>query len=160
MCPICHDALPADASRHTLDECGHAFHAACLIGWLRTGGMSCPCCRADLEREEARDSIDAFTLFERASYLRTTVARRKSAPADLLRLVDRVRKAEAQEKACVRALRAYNREHHTVIAQRSRLRSSSYRWSGIVRDAKRVLGMYDSPHYPLPALIVRSRRSP
>ena len=32
VCPICHDAMPADASRHRIAECGHAFHAACLIG--------------------------------------------------------------------------------------------------------------------------------
>lgn len=158
VCPICHDAMPADGSRHRIAECGHAFHAACLISWLRTGGTSCPCCRADLEQQEARDSLDAFTLWERATHLRRTVARRRSVPAGLLRLVDRVRRAEAAAREAAQADAAFKQQHRELLSLRGRLRTNKWRSQRRVRDAKRLLGLYSDPDYPLPALVVHPRR--
>ena len=120
--------------------------------------MSCPCCRADLEQQEARDSLDAFTLWERATHLRRTVARRRSAPAGLLRLVDRVRRAEAGAREAAQAYAAFQRQHRELLTSQGRLRADKWRSQMRVRHAIRLLGLYNDPDYPLPALVVLSRR--
>lgn len=155
VCPICHEALAADAARHALDGCGHAFHAACLIGWLRRGGLSCPCCRADLA--QAADALGDLPLYERAAHLRRTVARRRTAPPALLRRVDAVRKARDDERAAARALEAHGAAHREVFATRSRLRAA--RWSATrrVRAATQLLGLFAHPDCPLPALRLAPR---
>ena len=45
MCMICHDEMvPEDNNpRHKL-ECGHSYHANCIITWFRSGHNNCPYC--------------------------------------------------------------------------------------------------------------------
>ena len=40
-CPICLEGLGAC---HAL-ECGHEFHAECIVGWFRSGKNTCPLCK-------------------------------------------------------------------------------------------------------------------
>jgi hypothetical protein len=42
LCPICQEALRG--SGESLD-CGHVFHARCIIPWFRQGNQTCPLCR-------------------------------------------------------------------------------------------------------------------
>lgn len=41
-CAICQEKCTKKS--HTLD-CGHKFHAGCVISWFRTGETTCPICR-------------------------------------------------------------------------------------------------------------------
>lgn len=43
-CPICFDAIGEKNNMTT--ECGHTFHASCLMTNISRNGFSCPCCRA------------------------------------------------------------------------------------------------------------------
>ena len=43
-CSICLDEIePQDM--YTLEQCGHNFHANCIVRNIQTGNISCPCCR-------------------------------------------------------------------------------------------------------------------
>lgn len=43
-CAICLGAL-AERPVYTLDECGHTFHADCIMRWFRSKQDMCPLCR-------------------------------------------------------------------------------------------------------------------
>ena len=51
-CPICYD--PIEQTRNCITtECGHQFHAACLMKNACINGFSCPSCRAQMVPVEA-----------------------------------------------------------------------------------------------------------
>eukprot|EP00295_Goniomonas_pacifica_P039832 CAMPEP_0175993208 /NCGR_PEP_ID=MMETSP0108-20121206/53838_1 /TAXON_ID=195067 ORGANISM="Goniomonas pacifica, Strain CCMP1869" /NCGR_SAMPLE_ID=MMETSP0108 /ASSEMBLY_ACC=CAM_ASM_000204 /LENGTH=168 /DNA_ID=CAMNT_0017324973 /DNA_START=54 /DNA_END=560 /DNA_ORIENTATION=- len=43
-CAICLDTLLSSADEHR-GECGHTFHAKCMVGWTSRGNGTCPLCR-------------------------------------------------------------------------------------------------------------------
>ena len=45
ICLICNDDLASWITHALL--CGHAFHAPCIIDWVRRGRSECPLCRDD-----------------------------------------------------------------------------------------------------------------
>ena len=57
-CPICYDSIEQTRNCITT-ECGHQFHAACLMKNACINGFSCPSCRAQMvpvEHEEVTES--------------------------------------------------------------------------------------------------------
>jgi len=53
-CPICYD--PIEQTRNCITtECGHQFHAACLMKNACINGFSCPSCRAQMVEQEPED---------------------------------------------------------------------------------------------------------
>ena len=48
-CPICFDSIGEKNSITT--ECGHKFHASCLMTNISRNGFGCPCCRAVMVEE-------------------------------------------------------------------------------------------------------------
>ena len=73
-CSICLEGIDLNTSdQHSLKQCGHLFHASCLLQWTLTAnnGTTCPECRSTPDRP-----LGHFTARARASYLRRTVARR------------------------------------------------------------------------------------
>ena len=150
LCAIClEEDAPGDT--HTL-TCGHTFHCRCLVPWL-VEHRSCPSCRADVATP---DQLGYLTIMARASYLRTTVARRRTAPLDLLALVARVRRAEEQERTVARDSLAFHRTHRDVLRQARGLRVRRWTSHRRVQRLLRVLGAFASPEYPLPGLGVTS----
>jgi len=56
-CPICFDAIGVNNNITT--ECGHKFHASCLMTNISRNGFGCPCCRAVMvEEHEDADTDD------------------------------------------------------------------------------------------------------
>lgn len=149
-CPICLDAVEAP---HRLD-CGHGFHAACLISWLRQGNLSCPCCRDNLHQPETL--LPPMALRERASHIRRTVVRRASAPADLKRLVARLREAEAAHKRAVRERAEYRRAHRETLRGAEQRRTKIFSARRRVYKLNALLGIYECENLRLPRLAVRT----
>jgi hypothetical protein len=58
-CPICFDDIDANKNC-VITECGHKFHASCLLRSIAHSNFDCPCCRFELtERpEESDDEYD------------------------------------------------------------------------------------------------------
>jgi len=70
-CPICFD--PIGEKNNITTECGHNFHASCLMTNITRNGFSCPCCRVlmahhdpsdDDDEEEDSDYDNNYSLFE------------------------------------------------------------------------------------------------
>jgi len=55
-CPICFDAIVEKNNITT--ECGHKFHASCLMTNISQNGFSCPCCRALMATTHSDDDDD------------------------------------------------------------------------------------------------------
>jgi hypothetical protein len=45
-CPICLMSIDLNGKNFIKTECGHDFHASCLLHNVISNGFSCPCCRA------------------------------------------------------------------------------------------------------------------
>jgi hypothetical protein len=58
-CPICYENIEGVINSITT-ECGHKFHANCLMKNVLFNGFGCPCCRTKMvEQEETNDSDDS-----------------------------------------------------------------------------------------------------
>ena len=58
-CPICMDTIGVVNCMTT--ECGHIFHANCLMKNIDRNGFTCPCCRSQMvEEHDQLDVIDEY----------------------------------------------------------------------------------------------------
>lgn len=62
-CPICMDAIDINKNCVTT-ECGHCFHASCLMTNVSRNGFGCPYCRTAMAQEPEDDSEDDETVSE------------------------------------------------------------------------------------------------
>lgn len=155
-CAICMEDIEDSSHAHRLEGCSHTFHANCIIQWMRRGNLSCPSCRHNLHQQVASEHMPPRALFARAQYLRRTVGRRKTAPSELKRLLEELRKAELKERAYTKELNDLKRVHKEALTAISRLR---YRrriaWLR-TRDLTRVLGLFSTPDLELPPLVLET----
>jgi hypothetical protein len=62
-CPICFDTI--GKTNNITTECGHKFHARCIMTNVSHNGFVCPCCRAVMAEEPEDDnSDDSVTLLD------------------------------------------------------------------------------------------------
>lgn len=151
-CAICCESVEEGSPEAYTTDCQHTFHAACLVQWMRReggGGMSCPLCRHDLASQ-----MDGFTVRARAKYLRRTVARRRSAPPELLRCIQGLQRAEAKEREARAEVRAYMMTHKEVLHKFKQLKRRDWSAQRRARDAVRALGVFQAPGVPLPPMVV------
>jgi hypothetical protein len=155
MCAICRENFDHDP-RHYLRDCYHAYHAHCIIAWMRqdTTGR-CPLCR-----DASAPQLACVDAFARCTFLRRK-ARNASAPCALKRAVGVLRKKEENARGASKELSAFQKTHKPVISKLRRLRNRYYRTNHAVRIEKRVLGLssFDGVEVPLlPRSRARSRR--
>ena len=60
-CPVCQARLKAGERAIALQQCGHAFHLACLRPWLTKASATCPVCRAEVATPSAAAIAAAAT---------------------------------------------------------------------------------------------------
>ena len=56
-CPICMDCIETSKNCVTT-ECGHSFHASCLMTSVAHNGFGCPYCRTKMAEEPEEDEYD------------------------------------------------------------------------------------------------------
>lgn len=61
-CPICMDDIQAVNINCITTECGHQFHASCLLKNAAHNGFACPYCRSTLAEEPEEDDDDEDTI--------------------------------------------------------------------------------------------------
>jgi len=61
-CPICMDDIQAVNINCITTECGHQFHASCLLKNAAHNGFACPYCRSTLAEEPEDDDDDEDTI--------------------------------------------------------------------------------------------------
>jgi hypothetical protein len=69
-CPICFEIITSEKN-NIVTECGHNFHASCLMRNITCNGFSCPCCRATMaieKEEEDEDEEDEYEEEEEDEY--------------------------------------------------------------------------------------------
>ena len=66
-CPICFDLI--GVKNNITTECGHCFHASCLMTNISRNGFACPCCRNVMAEEEIDDSSDGTDVDDSSTLL-------------------------------------------------------------------------------------------
>jgi hypothetical protein len=61
-CPICFDCI--GEKNNITTECGHKFHASCLMTNISRNGFDCPCCRTVMAEEDDDDDETATLIDE------------------------------------------------------------------------------------------------
>lgn len=62
-CPICMDPIEMNKNCTTTD-CGHCFHASCLMTSVAHNGFGCPYCRTRMAEEVNEEDSDDGSYFE------------------------------------------------------------------------------------------------
>jgi hypothetical protein len=69
QCPICFDTI--GDKNNIITECGHYFHASCLMTNITHNGFGCPCCRAlmathsdDEDLSDDEDSVPSLVDYD------------------------------------------------------------------------------------------------
>ena len=147
MCVIC--ASNNDEERCTLNDCGHRFHANCIVGWFRIK-KTCPLCRS------VGKPLRICDIHIRANLLRRK-ALEKEASKELKRLANALRKMELKSKEARAALRTYDREHRSILAMHRKLLKRQNCAQIALHMARRRLGLHSDSTTPLPLIVERSR---
>ena len=147
QCPICLHEMCTHF--HELG-CGHCFHTNCIVDWFRHGRSQCPLCRDDPSPIE---SLDGFTLRARAKQLRI-ISRRKNAPRELKRMVEKIQKIEREISIYKRENRVMKSKHKDIFKKQRQLTSKVWSRERRRRIKLSLLGAYNTFLYPLPNLIV------
>lgn len=56
-CPICMDIVDNNKN-YVITECGHIFHAHCIMTSIAHNGFNCPCCRTTMAQAKPSDDDD------------------------------------------------------------------------------------------------------
>jgi hypothetical protein len=137
-CVICQEAFAGDQQPcHTLEECGHKFHTACLIAWFRRGNNgSCPLCRAG--PQVPAEPVEA----------ESEEARAVAAEAEAERFLTIIRQHEDARDHAVEVLEGVRVEMRSLETAGdvglSRLRTSLVWSNNRIIDAERIINMEDS----------------
>lgn len=171
ICLICHDLLVGgeESSQnnppHTL-ECKHKYHANCIITWFRSGNMNCPYC-GDMGVNAPKNNKRPAGRFLRSRYRswydRSIVdtkyerlrqySRRKDAPVQLVKMVDKLRNLEQELKNATEAAKKLEHEPShgqtwkEIDNERRRLRGNMWKINGNINKQKCAISTY--PVIPL-----------
>lgn len=150
VCAICTESME-DSNVCTLD-CDHQFHAKCVGRWFRVRRTdTCPLCR------QGGGAMSFLSVIERSKWLRRR-ALRSDAPEELVHCVRMLRVAEQRLDASKRMFREHCQTHRVVIDDGRLLKKKLRRDRTRLRQAKRRVGVFNDPTYPVPLLLVGNRR--
>jgi hypothetical protein len=150
-CTICLNNFEDDDQCYILPYCSHKFHTKCIINWFRKGS-TCPICRDNTV--EDFDEMPAFILRERGIELRK-ISRKKNAPQELKDKVAKIKKIETAITEHKKKFTEFKKEYQELLKTYTKLNSKTWNLRSKKRKAERNLGIFQSPEYPLPALIIQ-----
>lgn len=136
-CVICTEELGENAC--SLDGCTHRYHNECIIRWFRAGHKECPQCR-HVEIPRFVNMKDRVTLLRRK-------ARRKDAPKELKRIVDKIKEKETEIREAAKEHREFVNKNKEVISRFTKHRMTQWRRKWRLKDLKRDLAQYDFPNF-------------
>lgn len=146
-CPVCH--LDLDGTPLVL-ECGHSFHAACVLSWFRSDHAShgtCPLCR-----HNPTGALHAVSTDVSMMRLVCNAARRKRASSGMKLAYAHMRAERAKRVAARAALRRFDAEHRDVLRCRKRMVARLCKCLARERLATRALCRL----HPIVPIVVRS----
>lgn len=153
LCSICIEDLNNEPC-YCLPGCNHQFHTRCVINWFRQSGAQTPCpiCR-DNTLDESTKQIPAYYLYERSKEL-IKIARKKDAPKELKRKAERLKKIKQEAKEKCAALKEFTKENKNVLDAYRKLNRERWSSRNKIYQLERNIGLYNTPNYPLPNLII------
>jgi hypothetical protein len=149
-CSICLNDFGAENLCYTLDECDHKFHISCIMPWFRQSSK-CPNCRDNPVTDTQR--IPAHMWQERAKELRK-ISKRKTAPKELKNIVDKIKNIEIKQTEHRAKTAEFKNANKEILQTQNKLRREYWKLSGKKHNHLKQLGIFQSPNYRLPSLII------
>jgi len=149
-CSICLNDFGTEKLCYTLDECDHKFHIACIMPWFRKSSK-CPNCRDNTVFDA--NQIPAYMWQWRARELRK-ISRRKNAPIELKNIVNKIKEIEIKQTEHRAKTAEFKKTNKEILQTMSKLRRDHWKLSGRKYDKLKQLGIFQSPNFILPALII------
>lgn len=149
ICCICQDCISDHKTKYVIPECKHNFHSNCIIEWFRSGATTCPYCRSSQNPE---DRIYRYSrLWDSRYAFVTSFARRKSAPKQLKKLVEKKKKYRTKYSECSKRIISWKKTNKNIMLKRSRLYN-------LMRQARRSLRRVESDicNYPIVPAVIRN----
>jgi len=148
-CSICLNKF-GEEECHNLDECNHKFHTKCIVSWFRKAS-TCPNCR-DNTIDEIKN-IPAYILSDRSKELRK-ISHRNNAPKELKNKVKKLKNIETKIKQTSKNLIEFRKENKEILNTFNKLRRQRWDFRAKKIKMERQIGLFQSPKYQLPALII------
>ena len=106
-CSICLENMD-EKDKYLLEQCGHIFHANCIVRNIQTGNISCPCCRklpnfvTNVDRcyDLREDLIDDYNEKEKKKTFQKSIGlvKKGEASKSLIKLMKRYNKLKDKNK--------------------------------------------------------------
>jgi hypothetical protein len=147
-CCICQETLDEE---YALPECGHKYHANCIITWFRMGKNNCPLCNnGGINSMQQLTSTththgQRITAYENYKKLRK-LSRKKNASMELKNLVDRLKNWEKKNKDIIKDIKKLKTDKHIeltgkeVLNQYKKLRRRRWTVRYKIRRLKELIG--------------------
>ena len=149
-CSICLNKF-GEEECHKLDECNHKFHTKCIINWFRKAS-TCPNCRDNTY--ETSKNIPGYMLHERVKYLRK-ISRKKDFPKELKNHVTKLQNTEKNITEKRKEISEFRKNNTDILKKLNKMRNNLYSMEYKKTKIERVIGLFQSPNYQLPALIIQ-----
>ena len=143
-CVICTETINDEV--YSL-ECNHKFHTKCIIDWFRYCG-TCPICRS-APKFRTSDILIRSKILRKISF-------RKDAPRSLIKLVEKMKKVEAQVKELKSAQSAHRNLHKEIFKSHNKLKEKLCNARVKENKLKKELGMYTDHKLKLPILVEKT----
>ena len=128
LCAICLDEL-GTVNTHTLENCNHTFHSACLIHNLQYGNLSCPMCRNISIGND--DRANYYRGYQKNLKIYLDYSKRKNADKRVVKMVEKYKKINKEhrdaKKKSVEFRKFFNNKHKIDIKTRNKLSSDVWR---------------------------------
>ena len=127
-CAICQETCFEYGPTHKL-ECGHEFHANCIVSWFRSGQKSCPICRDETHSNVTND----MKYLKRLAKMKSCPAFIKDAIVDYHKMKEEIKDLKNEvELFEVNAEGRYHIIKDNIKALKSKLKSKK----SILKNAK------------------------
>jgi len=154
ICVICQGEL-CDNRSHELSECGHYFHANCIISWFRAGHKICPICRdsgTNQPHNRYRSRKHRIAYFKKWAHI-------KKVPEVIKDLVDKLKREELKMKELKRQFTILSQSQEQFTYKQMKNKTKRFRDKLLTCDQNIFELRKEIGDFPITPIIICKRKT-
>tara|TARA_B110000444_G_C18749629_1_gene552120 strand:+ start:95 stop:583 length:489 start_codon:yes stop_codon:yes gene_type:complete len=154
ICVICQDEL-CDNRSHELPECGHYFHANCIISWFRAGHKQCPICRDNGISQTVnryRNRKHRIAYFKKWAHI-------KKIPGVIQDLVDKLKKEEIKMKEIKKQFTILSQGKEQFTYKQMKMKTKRFRTKLLTCDQNIFELRKEIGDFPITPIVICKRKT-